>query len=81
MNIFLAHINYMPFVYGVALFLSAALILHNISTGQILRAAAVIGFLWIGFSIHGEASDTRMGVAVAALLLDITWPLFFGRSQ
>lgn len=46
---------------------------------QIIRAIAVIAFLWIGFAIHGDASDTRMGVAVAALLLDITWPLFMPR--
>lgn len=79
MNVFLTHLNFMPFVYGAVLFAATVMIMLNIATGQIIRAAAVIGVLWIGFSMHGDASDTRMGVAIAALLLDITWPIFFGR--
>lgn len=69
----------MPFMYGLVLFLSAVLILKNFMSFQIIRGIAVIAFLWIGFAIHGDASDTRMGVAVAALLLDLTWPLFMPR--
>lgn len=80
MNIFLTHLNWMPFIYGIVLFLSVVLIIRNFMTGQLIRGLAVIAVLWIGFSMHGDAADTRMGVAVAALLLDITWPLFFGRK-
>jgi hypothetical protein len=80
MNLFLTHLNYMPFIYGVVLFLSTVMIMRNFASGQILRGGAVVLVLWIGFSIHGDASDTRMGVAIAALLVDFTWPLFFGRS-
>lgn len=76
MNLFIAHMNFVPFAYGIVLFLSALFILKNFMSFQILRGLTVLAFMWIGFAIHGDASDTRMGVAVGALLLDITWPLF-----
>ena len=79
MNLFLTHLNFMPFIYGVVLFLSVLLVIRNFANGEIIRGASVVLVLWVGFEMHGDASDTRMGVAVAALLLDITWPLFFRR--
>lgn len=80
MNLFVSHINFIPFLYGFVLFISAYLIIKNFLTFQIIRGLAIIGFMWIGFEIHGDASDTRMGVAIAALFLDLTWPLFMPKT-
>jgi hypothetical protein len=77
MNVFFSHLNFMPFIYGVVLFASVALILRNLITGQIMRAIGVSTILWVGFQMHGEQSETRMGVAIAALLLDLAWPVLF----
>jgi len=77
MNVFFSHLNFMPFLYGIVLFLSAFMIIRNIARGRILQAIGVSGLLWLGFSMHGEQSETRMGVAIAALLLDLTWSRLF----
>lgn len=81
MNVFLSHLNFMPFIYGVVLFLSVFLIIRNFMTGQIGRALGVSTVLWVGFQMHGEQSETRMGVAIAALLLDLVWPWIVPKSK
>lgn len=81
MNVFLSHLNFMPFAYGVVLFLSTVLILRNVMNGQIMRALGTIAVLWIGFRMHGEQAETRMGVAIAALLLDLSWNYMFTRRR
>lgn len=81
MNVFFSHLNFMPFVYGIVLFLSVAMIMRNVMTGQILKAIAVGAVLWIGFKMHGEQAETRMGVAIAALLLDLTWSMLLPRRR
>ncbi|CAB4131160.1 hypothetical protein UFOVP121_65 [uncultured Caudovirales phage] len=77
MTAFLGHLNFMPFMYGIVLFLSAFMIIRNIANGRIGQALGITGLLWLGFSIHGDQSETRMGVAIAALLLDMTWSRIF----
>jgi len=77
MNLFLSHINLMPFMYGFVLFLSAFLIINNIVKGRIFQAIGVSAILYVGFAMHGEQSETRMGVAIAALLLDLCWSKLF----
>lgn len=79
MNAFLGHLNFMPFMYGIVLFLSVFMIIKNIVHGRIGQALGVTIILWIGFSIHGDQSETRMGVAIAALLLDLTWSRIFAK--
>jgi hypothetical protein len=81
MNITLAHLNMMPFLYGIVLFLSVFLILRSLKKGEIFRAIGVSAVLWIGFQMHGEQSETRMGVAIAALLLDFVWPALFPKKK
>jgi hypothetical protein len=79
MNVFLSHLNFMPFIYGVVLFASVFLTLKNFISGQIFRAVGVLAILYIGFQMHGEQSETRMGVAICALLVDLCWPMLFGK--
>jgi uncharacterized membrane protein (UPF0136 family) len=81
MNVFLSHINMMPFLYGVILFLSAFLVIRNIARGRIMQAIAVSAILWVGFQMHGHHVESRMGVAIAALLLDLTWSWMFPRRR
>lgn len=77
MNIFLSHVNVMPFLYGVVLFLSAWLVLRNLAKGEIVRALAISAIIWVGFQMHGHHVESRMGVAIAALLLDLVWPWIY----
>lgn len=79
MTAFLGHLNFMPFMYGIVLFLSVFMIIKNVARGRIGQALGIILVLWIGFSIHGDQSETRMGVAIAALLLDLTWSRIFAK--
>jgi hypothetical protein len=77
MNVFFSHLNFIPFVYGIVLFLSVFMTLRNIVHGRIFQAVGVMTVLWIGFQMHGEQAETRMGVAIAALLLDLSWSSLF----
>lgn len=77
MNVFFSHLNFIPFVYGIVLFLSVFMTLRNIVNGRIFQALGVMAVLWIGFQMHGEQAETRMGVAIAALLLDLSWGMLF----
>lgn len=79
MNLFLTHLNYMPFIYGLVMAIAAIMLMHDLATGQIIRFVAIVAYMWIGFSIHGHAIDSRMGVAISALIIHIIWPMFFGR--
>jgi hypothetical protein len=81
MNVFLSHINVMPFLYGVVLFLSAFLVIRNVVRGRIMQAIAVSAILWLGFQMHGHHVESRMGVAIAALLLDLTWSWMFPKRR
>ncbi len=80
MNVFFSHMNFMPLLYGGVLFLSAFLMVRNITHGRVFQAAAVAAVLYLGFQMHGEHVESRMGVAIAALLLDLSWGLMFRRS-
>ena len=79
MTAFLGHLNFMPFMYGIVLFLSVFMIIKNVARGRIGQALGVMAVLWLGFAMHGEHSETRMGVAIAALLLDLTWSRIFAK--
>ena len=81
MNVFFSHLNFMPFMYGIVLFLSVFMLARNIVNGRILQAIGVGAVLWIGFKMHGEQSETRMGVAIAALLLDLSWSYLFPKRS
>jgi len=81
MNVFLSHINMMPFLYGIILFLSAFLVIRNLARGRIVQAIAVSAILWVGFQMHGHHVESRMGVAIAALLLDLTWSRMFPKRR
>ena len=81
MNVFLSHINMMPFLYGIILFVSAFLVIRNLARGRIVQAIAVSAILWVGFQMHGHHVESRMGVAIAALLLDLTWNWMFPKRK
>lgn len=81
MNVFLSHLNFMPFIYGVVLFLSAFLVIRNLMNGRIFQAIAVSAILWLGFQMHGHHVESRMGVAIAALLLDLCWSWLMPRRR
>lgn len=81
MNVFLSHLNFMPLLYGGVLFLSAFLVIRNIANGRILQALGVSALIWVGFQMHGHHVESRMGVAIAALLLDLTWSWMFPKRR
>jgi hypothetical protein len=81
MNLFLSHINLMPFLYGLVLFLSAYLVLRNLAKGEFVRAIAISAIIWVGFQMHGHHVESRMGVAIAALLLDMIWPWIYPKTR
>lgn len=81
MNVFLSHLNFMPLLYGGVLFLSAFLVIRNIANGRIFQAIGVSALIWVGFQMHGHHVESRMGVAIAALLLDLAWPWMFTKRS
>lgn len=81
MNVFFSHMNFMPIVYGGVLFLSTMLIIRNLMRGRIAQALGVSALIWVGFQMHGHHVESRMGVAIAALLLDLSWSTMFPRRK
>lgn len=81
MNVFFSHMNFMPLVYGGVLFLSTFLIIRNVMRGRLTQALGVGALIWVGFQMHGHHVESRMGVAIAALLLDISWSAMFPRRK
>ena len=80
MNVILAHMPIAPLIYGVVLAIAGILFIYRIKNGMIFHAALSAFILYILFSMHGEAADTRMGAAIAALFIDF-YIMFSFRSR
>jgi hypothetical protein len=71
MNVFLGHLPIAPLLYGIILAASIMLYRWRWQRGDYLHVLGSGTLLFVLFSMHGEAADTRMGAALAVLIIDI----------
>lgn len=71
MNVFFAHLPITPFLYAVCLAIAFFILRWRWNRGDYGHIALSLALLWALFSMHGEQAETRMGAALAVLIIDI----------
>ena len=80
MNVFLAHVDFMPIVYGLVMFLGIAVLFHKLLSGKWLSLAIDIAVFFFVFGLHGESMTGGFSAMVAALLAGVTFPWMLRRA-
>jgi hypothetical protein len=80
MNIFLSHIDFMPIVYGLVMFIGISILFNKLVTGRFLSLAIDIAVFWFVFALHGGSMTGGFSAMIAALLAGITFPWMLRRA-
>lgn len=80
MNVFLAHVDFMPIVYGVVMFIGISVLFQKLLTGRWLSLAIDIAVFFFVFGLHGESMTGGFSAMVAALLAGVTFPWMLRRT-
>lgn len=75
MNAFLAHLDIMPLIYGVVIFLGIYSMWSKLRKGRLFSFGIEAGIFILVFSLHGGTMTGGFAATVAALLSGI----FMGR--
>ena len=81
MNVFLAHIDFMPMFYGVVMFLGIAYMYHKLLNGQFISVGTDIFVFWLVFSLHGGSMAGGFSAMIAAALSSMIFPWMFRRRM
>ena len=80
MNVFLAHIDWSPIIYGVALFLSVMSMAWKLKKGHYVGFFAEVGVVALILIVHGGSVTGGFAATIAGLLSGWFIPLMFGKS-
>jgi hypothetical protein len=80
MNAFLAHIDLMPLVYGIFMFVGLAYTWNKILHGRVLSVCLDIGVFWLVFNLHGHSMTGGFAAMVAAALASAFFPMMARRA-
>ena len=80
MNVFLAHIDWSPIIYGVALFLSIMSMAWKLKKGHYVGFFAEVGVVALILIVHGGSVTGGFAATIAGLLSGWFIPLMFGKS-
>jgi hypothetical protein len=80
MNVFLAHIDFMPFFYGILMFAGLAYTWHKLLNGQIVSVGIDMAVFWLVFSLHGHSMTGGFSAMIAATLSSIFFPIMMRRA-
>jgi hypothetical protein len=80
MNVFLSHIDFMPLVYGVLMFLGLALTWHKLCNGKLVSVGLDMFVFWLVFSLHGGSMAGGFSAMIAAALSSLVFPIIFRRA-
>lgn len=75
----LGHLDIMPLVYGLVVFIGLSVMWWKLTTGRWLSLAIDIGVFYLVFSMHGGSMTGGMAAAIAALLAGLFFPLLLRR--
>lgn len=79
-NAFLAHIDLVPLIYGVLMFVGIAYIWHNMCRLRLLRVVTDCSVFWLVFSLHGHSMTGGFAAMIAALLASLFFPMIARRA-
>lgn len=74
MNAFISHLDLMPVIYGVVMFIGIAILFNKLLKGHFISLSIDIFVFWFVFSLHGESMTGGFAAMVAALLAGVTFP-------
>ena len=79
MSAFLAHLDLMPLLYGIVMFLGLAYMWHKVLNGQIISVGMDIFVFWLVFSLQGGTMAGGFSAMIAAALSSMFFPWMFSR--
>ncbi|WP_018609518.1 hypothetical protein [Uliginosibacterium gangwonense] len=65
---FLSHLDLMPLLYGIIIFLGLWSMWHKLRTLRLVSFCVEAGVFWLVFSLHGGTMAGGFAATVAALL-------------
>jgi len=77
---FIPHLDVMPLIYGLIIFLGLWSMWHKIVNGRFIAFAIEVGVFWLVFSLHGGTMAGGFAAAIAALLAGSIFPRMLGRK-
>ena len=80
MNAFLAHLDLMPMVYGLVMFVGIAVLFQKLLSGKWLSLVIDIAVFFFVFGLHGNSMTGGFSAMIAALLAGITFPYMLNRA-
>jgi hypothetical protein len=80
MNVLLGHMDFMPVVYGLVMFIGLSVLFQKLISGQFLSLAIDVAVFWFVFGLHGGSMTGGFSAMVAALLAGVTFPWMIRRA-
>lgn len=77
---FIPHLNVMPLMYGLVIFLGLWSMWHKLVNGKFIAFAIEIGVFFLVFSLHGGTMAGGFAAAIAALLAGLIFPRMAGKK-
>ena len=81
MNVFLAHVDWSPIIYGVALFLSVMSMAWKVKKGHYIGFFAEVGVVALILIVHGGSVTGGFAATIAGLLSGWFIPLMFNKQS
>jgi hypothetical protein len=75
----LAHIDAMPMVYGVVIFIGLWSMWVKLVNGAFIALTIEVAIFWLVFSLHGGSMAGGFAAAIAALLAGTIFPRMLKR--
>ena len=73
------HVDALPIIYGLAIFVGMLIILVKIKRGWWLGAIIDVLVFWFVFTLHGGTMTGALAATIAALLAGLVFPIFLRR--
>lgn len=77
---FIQHLNVMPLIYGIVIFLGLWSMWHKLVNGRFIAFAIEVGVFFLVFSLHGGTMAGGFAAAIAALLSGLIFPRMVGKK-
>ena len=77
----LAHMDVMPLLYGVVIFIGIWSMWHKLTHGKWLALSIEVFVFWLVFALHGGTMTGGMSAAFAAILAGFILPRTLKRSH
>lgn len=77
---FIPHLDIMPLIYGLVIFIGLWSMWAKLISGQFLGLVIEAAVFWLVFSLHGGTMAGGFAAALAALLSGYFFPRMLGRK-